>query len=368
MERSGHLAGDLVSDPALTREVASFFTRSGYPAPLVLERLAGGANNQVYRAVLPGNERLILKRYFRSPHDPRDRLGHEFGFLGLCWSVGIRSVPQPLAMDAAEGMALYSEVYGRSLAPEEISRAHVAEAMAFVRAVNRHRASPGARSLPPGSEACFSLEEHLTTVSRRLGRFADQEPADDLDREAREFVAGPVQSVWAGIRTEIERQAAAFPWLVLPLAPEERVLSPSDFGFHNALLGRDGHLVFLDFEYAGWDDPAKLLGDFFCQPARPAPREDFEVALGLLAELSSEPERMAQRARLVWPLYQLKWVAIMLNEFLPVGGDRRAFSGGARVSLERRASQLAKARAALEGVSLKFQPSWTMSGTRNLPG
>ena len=53
------------------------------------------------------------------------------------------------------------------------------------------------------------------------------------------------------------------------LAPQHRCLSPSDFGFHNALLrGRPGvpgarDWVFLDFEYFGWDDPAKTV-PIFC--------------------------------------------------------------------------------------------------------
>ena len=41
----------------------------------------------------------------------------------------------------------------------------------------------------------------------------------------------------------------------------ERTLSPSDFGFHNALKRSDGRIVFLDFEYFGWDDPAKMTAE-----------------------------------------------------------------------------------------------------------
>src|SRR5258708_29751946 len=41
------------------------------------------------------------------------------------------------------------------------------------------------------------------------------------------------------------------------------------FGFHNALLRPSQELCFLDFEYAGHDDPAKMVGDFFSQPAIP---------------------------------------------------------------------------------------------------
>ena len=37
----------------------------------------------------------------------------------------------------------------------------------------------------------------------------------------------------------------------------QRTLSPSDFGFHNALLRGGREWVFLDFEYFGWDDPGQ---------------------------------------------------------------------------------------------------------------
>ena len=71
-----------------------------------------------------------------------------------------------------------------------------------------------------------------------------------------------------------------------PLDPAERCLSPSDFGFHNAILANDGRLRFIDFEYAGWDDPSKLICDFFCQPAVPAPPQAFDrFATAIAAEL-----------------------------------------------------------------------------------
>ena len=50
----------------------------------------------------------------------------------------------------------------------------------------------------------------------------------------------------------------------LPIA--QRTLSPSDFGFHNALKRPDGRLAFLDLEYFGWDDPAKTIADFLLHP------------------------------------------------------------------------------------------------------
>ena len=56
--------------------------------------------------------------------------------------------------------------------------------------------------------------------------------------------------------------------------------------------------------------------------------------------------RIIDRARLLLPVYRVKWVCIRLNEFLPGGGTRRVYS--TRQELEtRKARQLDEAREAL---------------------
>jgi hypothetical protein len=130
------------------------------------------------------------------------------------------------------------------------------------------------------------------------------------------------------------------------LPEDERILSPSDFGFHNAL--EDGGTIrFFDFEYAGWDDPAKMVCDFFCQPRVPVPIaywRDFTEGAGLRADA-------IRRAELLLPAYRLKWCCILLNDFLPEGRARREFAGGAAPDEARLASQLAKSRRALAAIA-----------------
>ncbi|MFX9699951.1 hypothetical protein ABTP10_19680, partial [Acinetobacter baumannii] len=53
--------------------------------------------------------------------------------------------------------------------------------------------------------------------------------------------------------------------------PSARCLSPSDFGFHNAVQRPEGQIVFVDFEYFGWDDPVKLTCDFMLHPGMDLP-------------------------------------------------------------------------------------------------
>jgi hypothetical protein len=131
-----------------------------------------------------------------------------------------------------------------------------------------------------------------------------------------------------------------------PLAAEYRCVSPSDFGFHNALLADEGRLGFFDFEYAGWDDPAKLLCDFFCQPAVPAPIDCWPQFLDLTASLVGDTQIERQRQALLFPLYQVKWCCILLNEFQSTGRKRREFAERTPQDLS---SQLDKVRHFIAG-------------------
>ena len=314
---------------------------AGLRPALAIERLPGGGNNRVYRVETAAGA-LLLKEYFRHPADPRDRLGAEQAFSRFAWEHGIRALPQPLGSDREAGLGLYEFIAGRKLAPGEVTAAHVAEAAAFFTAVNRHRADPSARSLPLASEACFSLAEHLACVDRRVQRLAAIEPESDLHRQAAALVADRLLPAWNKIRAAVV--AGGIP-LDAALATAHRAISPSDFGFHNC-LATDAGLKFIDFEYAGWDDPAKTVCDFFCQPAVPVPREHFEPFLAAAADAAGDPG-LRDRVALLLPVYELKWCCIMLNEFLPVGDERRAFARADQGHESRLTNQLHKVEAAL---------------------
>lgn len=128
------------------------------------------------------------------------------------------------------------------------------------------------------------------------------------------------------------------------IARSNRTLSPSDFGFHNAVR-RGGALVFLDFEYLGWDDPAKMIADFVLHPAMSLPRPSGVRFEREMMALFAGDQRLALRLEVLYPLTALKWCLLILNEFLPGAWARRRF---ARAELPPRdavlARQLAKAR------------------------
>lgn len=336
----------MACDPSrLVRNAARLCAAAGVPGEFEIAPLQGGCNNRVYR-LESGAGSFLLKEYFRHPGDRRDRLGAEFGFSRFAWGEGVRCLPEPIACDQVAGLALYRFVAGAPIAAGELTASDVEQAAAFARALHDKSHTVGAAQLPDASEACFSIAGHLQLVYSRLARLAGIPALSELDREARQFVTAELTSSFASTASALEAALAkgrisAFD----QLAPAERTVSPSDFGFHNALRRPDGTLVFLDFEYAGWDDPAKLACDFFCQVAVPVPLVYYSPFTQSLAR-GAERGALLERIRLLMPLYRLKWCCIALNHFLPVDAARRRFAG--EDAANRKRAQLVIARERLK--------------------
>jgi hypothetical protein len=290
-----------------------------------LSRLDGGKNNQVYRVATDAGDAVVLKHYFSDPRDPRDRLAAEWGFLRHTWSRGVRAVPEPLASDPTARAGLYGFVPGRKLLATELKPHHIDAAIDFVLAVNAAPRSPEA--LAPASEACFSLADHIATVERRVARLAALDPDAPHLQAAQRLVDEALLPKWSAVKARLIQDARnAGLEIGRALRPDECCLSPSDFGFHNALADEAGQVIFLDFEYAGRDDPAKLVSDFFCQPEIPVPLSYYPGLLTHLADGLELDEAGRARCRILLDAYRVKWSCIILNDFLPVGAARRSFA------------------------------------------
>ncbi len=315
-------------------------------------RLSGGANNGVFRVDLR-DESYILKQYFSHPEDPRDRFGTETVFVDFLWRNGIRVIPELLASDEHDKLALFRFVKGRSLAASEVDQSHVDQAEQFCRELFQIQSVPDAQQLPIASEACFSIQDHLDCVGCRLASLESIAPTSPHHVDAARFVKAELAQSWQAVRQFVEHRCDSHDRQLDDVLPDQdRVLSPSDFGFHNAILTGSGRLCFFDFEYAGWDDPAKLVCDFFCQVEVPAPRSLMPRFVESLPPVGAGSRPLAERVECLFPVYLLKWCAIVLNDFVPVASARRQFSAAAAPSAERLELQLKKARRLLRDVEI----------------
>ncbi|MBI3252240.1 MAG: hypothetical protein HYZ52_02825 [Candidatus Omnitrophica bacterium] len=308
-----------------------------------VEKLEGGRNSRVFRVDLGPARSVVVKAYARL-----DRLRIEFSTLEFLWSHGVRIIPEPLSANPDMGCAVYQFIAGERIHPSEVSNGDIDAAVSFLGALRDLGQSPDAQALPLASEACWTLGEIFHSIEQRLDRFAGLLGKGEPWRQLRCFFAEDFLPELAAVRQWSEECGGAL-WNN-PISVDRKTLSPSDFGFHNAIRQPDGALVFLDFEHFGWDDPAKMAADFLLHPHE-------SMAFGynlkqrflaqLLTRLDSSRSWLEERIRLVMPLYSLKWSVILLNEFVPTHLARRRFAGNGNHGEELLLAQLQKARAML---------------------
>ena len=307
----------------------------------------GGGNNRLYQVWDGQGQSFALKSY--PPHHPdqHHRLRAEFRALKFMTDRQVTNTPQAFAADEERNFALYEWVEGQVVTSP--TQADMDQVLAFVDQLIALSHTPQAQGLSLAAEACLSGAEIVAQVQRRRARFAEvagTEPA------LAAFLADEFDPVAAQVIGGAQLSYDTLGWdFAAEIAPEQRVLSPSDFGFHNALKRPDGRLVFLDFEYFGWDDPVRLVADFLQHPGMtlsPDLLNRFET--GAVAAFAARDAGFTARFRWLFPVVGLRWCMILLNEFLPERWYRRQFAGigDDRDTVIQR--QLAKARHRLTAI------------------
>ncbi len=316
--------------------IRRFLTDQGLTGA-TLQRVQTGRNNRVW-VIESYQGRRVLKQYRRSSADVRDRLAAEYRFLELLHSNGIERVPEPIAYDWDLNLALYSFLPGTPIG--EVTPDHIHQSVEFVGQVNGLRADPSLLAIPAAAEACFSVRDHLHSVRARVERLLAPGVATPFHEEARTLVRVRFVPALGGIEAAV-RAGFDHGDLEKPLVRGDRILSPSDFGFHNA-LDSEGVLQFLDFEYAGWDDPAKLVCDFVCQPDHPLDLELAKLFVKMICA-ALDSTGITERVELLLPLHRLKWCCIIMNGFRGMEWSEPSSTGMVEVDVLR--SQLLKASA-----------------------
>jgi hypothetical protein len=318
---------------------AQSVARSLVGAPVDLRRLPlSGRNSRIYR-VNAGERVFALKQYPSRRDDPRDRLSTEVGALRLMELSNVRDVPRVVGVDPQHGYALLTWIDGSEVG--ELGDGDVDAAVAFLAAVHGLRRAPGAAGQPRAAEACLAGAEIERQIKARLALLqplkAEKELVDFLDNSFEpQFVRQCAQA-------HREADAAGLDFAA-DLPQEWWSLVPADFGFHNSLRRGDGSLAFVDFEYFGWDDPVKLTADILLHPGRPLSPTQGRRFRAAAERLYGDDPLFARRLAAYLPLFGLRWVLILLNEFLPERWQRRVLAGDTASWGDAKLRQLNRAR------------------------
>lgn len=297
-------------------------------------KIIGYGNSRIFK-VEAHDASYALKSYPDLRHDSRPRRATEWGALTASHAAGL-PVPRPQATSESLNWSLIEWLDGTRL-DSDLSE-FVTHAVHFVDGLRTLSRSAGAK-FDLATEACLAPSTVLKQIDARMARLAvlqEQNLARYLRNEiqiARDAATNRATAMLGGAwETE--------------LAPSHRILSPSDFGYHNALKTKSGRVVFFDLEYFGWDDPVKLVADFLLHPGSALGHESQQRWINDMLTRFSDDEGFVVRLDACLPLYVVRWALIMLNEFL---SDKSRNRLQARGTLEEelprlQASQLEKSR------------------------
>ena len=255
--------------PAVQAWAKDFFPAG---AAVHITQFPGGANNLVF-----GCESESRKAVAKLYPEATDRFRAEREFLTYADAVAPGLAPKLLDADATQRLLVMEYLEGtRFDAGADIAREDTARAAQFLTRLNAH--------LPDAFHA----------------------PAQNIINAARK--------TWDGVKTGLQARLAAGD-ITDALPDGQRCISPSDFGFHNAMRCAGG-IRFFDFEFAGWDDPAKAVSDFFLQPRIPV-SPAFQPLMGNAVATCMPAADLAARVAALRPELHVKWVTIVLAVLRP---------------------------------------------------
>lgn len=279
--------------------------------PNTLERLRGGINNQVFRCG-DGAQKWVIKGYAPAHPGQRDRMQAEQQFLQFAREVATGFTPALIHTDSDRRCVVLENLEGNTFSEGVPPPAEAVEAaVRFIHLLNRDRRLARESLMIDAAEGFLSLRQHLANVQERLEGMSCEHVesstkpvAEALLQKIRREVAEVEQQTNRVIEKGMVRDA---------IHPGQRCVSPSDFGFHNAIRTGTG-IRFIDFEFAGWDDPAKATLDFLLQPRVPV------VGYGSPLLSAWQPERQHSihaRCKHLAPILRLKWLCILLAVLNP---------------------------------------------------
>lgn len=286
------------------------------------EPLRGGMNNQIFRLRMEEDPDLLAKVYYQ---DDRNRLDREYSALDFFNRNGSTNTPVPYFREGQE-FAVYSFEESVKRDPESITKEEVDKMIDFVCDMHGFSPSNTPDTFDNAVMPVFSFEQFLGGAKFRINKFLEYMKQDNVHGDIRNFNDSyDIEGLVAHVEDRVKKMSGQD--YNEPLDTEKRRLSPADFGIHNMLFKPDGDICFIDFEYFGWDDPARLISSFYHHDANSRlgqdKREHFVEGYKANSPL---PPDVLKRVDTAMLLSSAEWIGTMLWGITPEKIKSREFS------------------------------------------
>lgn len=276
-----------------------------------LKPLKGGINNSVF---LCRSKQCswVIKGYPCLKPGQRDRMQADVDLMRYAAKVAPGFTPILLEVDHVRRCIVMEyirgETYPEGLAP---CKRDLDMAFEFFFRLNSNFQLGSQMVKMEAAEGFLSLRQHMGNILDRLSAMGIEHLPKRYQAEGSEIL-NKLYALAEDVSQQVEVKIGSG-MVEDTINADERCISPSDFGFHNAIRMNKG-VKFIDFEFAGWDDPAKLCIDFVLQQRNPVHLRSIDVASRLFPNKES---LLSSRIDAMTNILRLKWLCIVMGILNP---------------------------------------------------
>jgi hypothetical protein len=269
--------------------------------------MGGGLNNDVFFCrEKNGPSAWVIKHLPLSDSKDFDRFKAEVEFLKFVEVACPKRAPRLVCFNEDERYMVLEHIDGQRFSEgSAVSKKDIIEACMFFQELNSDRDLANKMVSMRAADGFKCLSEHMENVRARRENMGTGHLPNEVQLRLGDVLARISRAV--GEEYEFVEREVKSGNCEDDIDEDLLRLSPSDFGFHNSLRTKLG-IVFLDFEFAGWDDPTKTLIDFELQPRASIRRE------WIIKDCfwRNKAERFQRRYEILRRILILKWACIAL--------------------------------------------------------
>ncbi len=270
-----------------------------------IDEIKRGGNSRVYKLNDINNKSFILKEYPNKHLEVKPRLKNELRALNLLKN--LKNVPKIVSFNEELNVIVLNYIQGKKI--YKVTSKNISEAINFIEKL--YEMSKKNIKYYPATEACLNAKDLISQIDNR---FENLKFIENKDLK---------QSLNKLIKLNLKLKERAYKiWpkdnININLSRKFLTFSPSDFGFHNAIINQNNSITFIDFEYFGLDDPVKLISDFLWHPAMSLNTNQKILFTKGFLKIFENDHSFKKRLNVAFSMYGLRWCLIILSKILKV--------------------------------------------------
>ena len=304
-----------------------------------------GGNSALYKLFFP---QKVYKLKFYPIDVEHDRLLSEINANNILQKINKNNFSKMLKFDRDLGYALYEWHSGKKIVQPTLK--DIDFAINFIKALNKIKMKNFSKKINFSKDSCLNVIEIKKRIELKI-KTLDRAKKKNL--RLKKFLQKKFKPLLKKIFIYCKKKWEMKKGFFDNIERKDQSLCPMDFGFHNCIK-KENKLIFFDFEYFGWDDPARLISDFIYHPRMKL--TNYQVKYWIDKTCHFYGHTTKKRFNLVRYLHGLFWCLILLNDFVDKDWAKRVFANRNKKIFRNSVlhNQLEKAEKLFEKINFQF--------------